>query len=64
MAMSTTDPQADAVIPGELTTCPDCGQPFNPRLSTDADPAIRDHCAGEWGRRRRRWERRRRGARP
>jgi hypothetical protein len=60
--MPMTDPRDDDVILGDLSTCPDCGQVFDPELRTGPDPDICDDCAGEWERRRRRWERRRRGS--
>ena len=62
--MPMTDPRADGVILGDLTTCPDCGQPFDPLLSTDAGPAMCDDRSAEWERRRRRWARRSRGGHP
>ena len=62
MVMPMTDPRDDDVILCGLSTCPDCGQAFDPELRTGADPDICEDCAKEWERRRRRWERRWRSA--
>ena len=61
MVMPMTEPRDDDVILGGLSTCPDCGQVFDPLLSPDAQPDICGDCSAEW-RRRRGWERRRQGA--
>ena len=53
MVMPMTEPWADEVILGELTSCPDCGE----SVADDCQD-----CADEWRRRDLRWERRRRKA--